>query len=166
MTARYDLEEKLEKLGQAIGSDESFVENIMSCINARPIGQAQRYNKLKVMKRFKIVTVVIAIALGCVIAANAVAGDKGRDKAIAYCFDAALDIAKEWILSGKDIPFRSQPLPGCVDGSGAQRAAENKYDIDFTAAPGFSGVVELATSYGSIKTDLPIVSKRLSCGHT
>jgi hypothetical protein len=41
------------------------------------------------MKTFKIVTVVIAIVLGCVIAANAFAGDKGRDKAIAYCFDAA-----------------------------------------------------------------------------
>lgn len=58
--------------------------------------------------------------------------------------DAALDIAKEWILSGRDIPSRSQPLPGCADYSGAQRAsepismvsthlpAENKYDTDLS----------------------------------
>lgn len=26
--------------------------------------------------------------------------------------DAALDIAKDWILSGKDVPSRTQPLPG------------------------------------------------------
>jgi DUF4097 and DUF4098 domain-containing protein YvlB len=32
-------------------------------------------------------------------------------------------------------------------------------NIDFTAPPGFTGQVELATSYGSIKTDLPIVVK-------
>jgi len=31
--------------------------------------------------------------------------------------------------------------------------------IDFTAPPGFAGQVELATNYGSIKTDLPIVVK-------
>jgi len=41
------------------------------------------------MKRFKIVIVVIAIALECVVAANAFAGDKGRNKAMGYCFDAA-----------------------------------------------------------------------------
>ena len=41
------------------------------------------------MKRFKIVIVVIAIALGCVVAANAFAGDKGRNKVMGYCFDAA-----------------------------------------------------------------------------
>jgi len=38
--------------------------------------------------------------------------------------DAPLDIAKEWILSGKDIPSRSQSLPGRVDHSGGQRASE------------------------------------------
>jgi len=32
-------------------------------------------------------------------------------------------------------------------------------NIDFTAPRGFTGQVELATSYGSIKTDLPIVVK-------
>lgn len=32
-------------------------------------------------------------------------------------------------------------------------------NIDFTAPPGFAGQVELATNYGSIKTDLPIVVK-------
>jgi len=31
--------------------------------------------------------------------------------------------------------------------------------IDFTAPPGFAGQVELATNYGSIQTDLPIVVK-------
>ena len=32
-------------------------------------------------------------------------------------------------------------------------------NIDFTAPSGFTGQVELATSYGSVKTDLPIVVK-------
>ncbi len=41
------------------------------------------------MERFKIVIVIIAIALECVVAANAFAGDKGRNKALGYCFDAA-----------------------------------------------------------------------------
>jgi len=31
--------------------------------------------------------------------------------------------------------------------------------IDFTAPPGFAGQVELATNYGSVKTDLPILVK-------
>jgi len=31
--------------------------------------------------------------------------------------------------------------------------------IDFTAPPGFTGQVELATNYGSVKTDLPILVK-------
>ncbi len=58
--------------------------------------------------------------------------------------DAALDIAKDWILSGKDIPSRSQPLPGRVEYSGAQRPSEttptaatvlpheNTYDTDLS----------------------------------
>ncbi|MBN1807155.1 MAG: DUF4097 family beta strand repeat protein [Sedimentisphaerales bacterium] len=33
----------------------------------------------------------------------------------------------------------------------------NSYSsIDFTASPGFTGQVELSTSYGSVNTDLPI----------
>jgi hypothetical protein len=32
--------------------------------------------------------------------------------------DAAIDIAKEWILSGNNVPFRSQPLPGHKGPSG------------------------------------------------
>lgn len=35
--------------------------------------------------------------------------------------DAGLETAKEWIVSGKDIPSRSQPLPGRADDSSAQR---------------------------------------------
>jgi len=41
------------------------------------------------MKRFKIVIAVIAIALEYVVVANALAGDKGRNKVMGYCFDAA-----------------------------------------------------------------------------
>jgi carboxyl-terminal processing protease len=40
--------------------------------------------------------------------------------------DAALDIAKEWILSGKEIPSRSQSLPGHMDDFAARRAARKK----------------------------------------
>ena len=43
------------------------------------------------MKKFKITNVVIAVALGHIVAANAFAGEqgKGRNKQMGYCFDAA-----------------------------------------------------------------------------
>ncbi len=41
------------------------------------------------MKKSKIVTVVIAVALQHVIVGDAFAANKGRSKATAYCFDAA-----------------------------------------------------------------------------
>jgi len=41
------------------------------------------------MERFKSINIVIAIALGYVVVANALAGDKGRNKVMGYCFDAA-----------------------------------------------------------------------------
>lgn len=47
MTAKEPIEEKLEKLGQAIGTDDSLVENVMSRIDARPIAEASKTDKLK-----------------------------------------------------------------------------------------------------------------------
>ncbi|MDT8304106.1 MAG: hypothetical protein RQ760_21670 [Sedimentisphaerales bacterium] len=41
------------------------------------------------MKRFKIINVLIAIAFLYVTTTNAFAGDKGRNKVMGYCFDAA-----------------------------------------------------------------------------
>ncbi len=46
MTTKETIEEKLEELGQAIGSDDSLVENVMGSIDAKPIGESERIKKL------------------------------------------------------------------------------------------------------------------------
>jgi len=55
MTARKNIEDKLEELGQAIGSDESLIENVMSRIDAKPIAESNRTDKSKnklLLRRF------------------------------------------------------------------------------------------------------------------
>ena len=55
MTAEKNIEDKLEELGQAIGSDESLVENVMSRIDAKPIAESNRTDKSKnklLLRRF------------------------------------------------------------------------------------------------------------------
>lgn len=55
MTAKENIEEKLEKLGQAIGSDELFLKNVTNRINAKPIAESNRTGKSKnklLLKRF------------------------------------------------------------------------------------------------------------------
>lgn len=55
MTGENSLQERLEKLGQAIGSDDSLVENVMSRIDAEPVAESNRISKLKnkpIIRRF------------------------------------------------------------------------------------------------------------------
>jgi len=55
MTAEETIEEKLEKLAQAISPDESLVENVMSRIDTKPTSESERIEKLRtklIAKRF------------------------------------------------------------------------------------------------------------------
>ncbi len=47
MTAKEPIEEKLEKLAQAIGPDETLVENVMNHIDTKSIGESERIEKLR-----------------------------------------------------------------------------------------------------------------------
>jgi hypothetical protein len=76
MTPEKTIEEKLQKLARAIGSEERFVENIMSRIETEPSYKADRATKMKnqpiirrfIMNRFTkfavAALIIIAIALG------------------------------------------------------------------------------------------------------
>lgn len=79
MTAKETMEQKLEKLGQTIGSNDALVENVMSRIAAKSISESSRIEKLKnkltvrrfIMNRFTkfaaaaviIIAVVLSITL-------------------------------------------------------------------------------------------------------
>ena len=47
MTAKDNIEEKLEDLGRVIGSDDSIVESVMSRIDTEAITKSSRIEKLK-----------------------------------------------------------------------------------------------------------------------
>jgi hypothetical protein len=47
MTPEKTIEEKLAELARAIGSEERFVENVMSRIDAEPTYKADRATKMK-----------------------------------------------------------------------------------------------------------------------
>jgi hypothetical protein len=71
MTPKETIEEKLEKLGRAIGPDDSIVENVMSRIDAKPIGEPKKIKKLSakliarrlIMNRFTKLTAAAAIII-------------------------------------------------------------------------------------------------------
>ncbi|HUS72627.1 MAG TPA: hypothetical protein VMY06_06120, partial [Sedimentisphaerales bacterium] len=75
MTDKEIIEERLEKLGQAIGSDDSLVENVMSCIDAKPFGETKRIKKLSakliarriIMNRFTKFAAAAAIIVAAVL---------------------------------------------------------------------------------------------------
>jgi len=46
MTAKKKIKERLEELAQAIRPDNKLVENVMSCIAARPVAESGRIEKL------------------------------------------------------------------------------------------------------------------------
>jgi len=76
MTPEKTIEEKLEELARAIGSEERFVENVMSRIDAEPSYKAERTTKMKnqplirrfIMSRFTrfaaAAVIIIAAAIG------------------------------------------------------------------------------------------------------
>ena len=73
MTAKESLEQKLEKLGQEIGSDDALVENVMSRIDTKVTYEFNKAGKLKnkliirrfVMNRFtKLAAAAVIIAIG------------------------------------------------------------------------------------------------------
>lgn len=49
MTAKNNIEKKLEELGQVIGTDPSLVENVMSRVETTPISEPDRIGKLRDM---------------------------------------------------------------------------------------------------------------------
>jgi len=86
MTAREPIEEKLEKLGRAIGSDDSLVENVMSRIDSEP-AESRRIDNLKnklIFGRF-IMNRFTKLAAAAVIIIAALAG--------MYLFTGSLDVA-------------------------------------------------------------------------
>ena len=81
MTAKDNLEEKLEKLGQAIGSDDSLVENVMGSINTRINTESYKLERRFAMGR------LMKFAAAAVIIIAALAG--------MYLFTGSLDVATE-----------------------------------------------------------------------
>ena len=63
MTGKNNLQDKLEELGQAIGSDESLVENVMSGINARTIAESNRIERRFTMSRLMKLAAAAVIAI-------------------------------------------------------------------------------------------------------
>jgi hypothetical protein len=63
MTAEKNIENKLEELGQAIGSDELIVEKVMTHTNAEPIGEFKQITRRFIMNhhiKFTAAAVIIA----------------------------------------------------------------------------------------------------------
>ena len=85
MTAKESIEEKLEKLGQAIGSEELFVENVMGRIDTKAAGQFSSLKNLKrkliirrllmnrITKLAAVAVIIIAIALSVIVLDKSVA---------------------------------------------------------------------------------------------
>ncbi len=64
MTARKNIEDKLEELGQAIGSDESLVENVMSRVEGRPTaGPVSAQNTWRTIMKNRITKLAAAAAI-------------------------------------------------------------------------------------------------------
>jgi len=68
MTAKKDIENRLEELGQAIGTDESLVENVMSRIKAKPIAESnrieRRFTMSRLMKLAAAAVIIIIVLVG------------------------------------------------------------------------------------------------------
>jgi hypothetical protein len=63
MTAQENIEEKLEELGKAIGSDESTTEKVIAHINAEPIVEFNQIKRRLIMNRFtKLAAAAVIIA--------------------------------------------------------------------------------------------------------
>ena len=95
MTAEETLEKRLEKLAQAIGSDESLVENVMSRIETKSIGESERVEKLstKFIARRFIMNPFTKLAAAAVIIVAVVLSINFWDKSIptAYALDQTIE---------------------------------------------------------------------------
>ncbi|MHC4332158.1 MAG: hypothetical protein ACYSWW_29045 [Planctomycetota bacterium] len=87
MTAKNNLEDKLEELGKVIGSDESFFENVMSSIDAKTIvssnGIERRYAIGLLMKLAAVVAIVSAVAVSINLL--------GRSAPVAYAVEQTVE---------------------------------------------------------------------------
>ncbi|MHC4227791.1 MAG: tetratricopeptide repeat protein [Planctomycetota bacterium] len=87
MTAKNNLEDKLEELGKVLGSDESFFENVMSSIDAKTIvssnGIERRYAIGLLMKLAAVVAIVSAVAVSINLL--------GRSAPVAYAVEQTVE---------------------------------------------------------------------------
>ena len=98
MTAKEPIESRLEKLGRAIGSDESLVQNVMSRIDSIKVDQ-QKFAEFKnssllrrfIMNRFTKLAAAAAIVVGVVFGAKVVINDLARP---AYALEQTLEACK------------------------------------------------------------------------
>lgn len=99
MTIKETVEEKLEKLGRAIGSDDSLVENLMSSIEAGSVDKsnsAGRSNSTLITGRFTmnyIWKIAAAAAIIMAVALSIVAVD--RFSSPAYAFEQTLEAVRD-----------------------------------------------------------------------
>jgi tetratricopeptide (TPR) repeat protein len=99
MTIKETVEEKLEKLGQAIGSDDSLIENLMSRIDSRSVDESNRAGKSNnklITGRFTMnyfVKIAAAAAIIVAVALSIVVVDKLTSQA--YAFEQTLEAVKD-----------------------------------------------------------------------
>jgi hypothetical protein len=95
MTAEETLEKRLEKLAQAIGPDETLIENVMSRIETKSIGESERIEKLstKFIARRFIMNPFTKLAAAAVIIAAVVLSINFWSKTIptAYAFEQTVE---------------------------------------------------------------------------
>ncbi len=90
MTAEETIEKRLEKLAQAISPDETLIENVMSRIDAKPIGESERIKKLStkiiarrfIMNRFTKLAAAAVIIIAAMIGINYFGGSIGGTSAV------------------------------------------------------------------------------------
>ncbi|MHC4084911.1 MAG: tetratricopeptide repeat protein [Planctomycetota bacterium] len=99
MTIKETVEEKLEKLGQAIGSDDSLIENLMSRIDSGSVEESNRAGKSNnklITGRFTMnyfVKIAAAAAIIVAVALSIVVIDKLTSQA--YAFEQTLEAVKD-----------------------------------------------------------------------
>ncbi|MFZ2146412.1 MAG: hypothetical protein WAV28_04255 [Sedimentisphaerales bacterium] len=95
MTAEETLEKRLEKLAQAIGPDETLIENVMSRIETKSIGESERIEKLstKFIARRFIMNPFTKLAAAAVIIVAVVLSINFWSKTIptAYAFEQTVE---------------------------------------------------------------------------
>jgi len=90
MSTKYNLEEKLQDLGQVIGSDRSLTEAVMSRINARiPAGPSRVERRFTMSRLMKLAVAAAIISAGALAIAFL-----GRSTTPAYAFDQTVEAVK------------------------------------------------------------------------